>query len=188
MSLALLGAVFGSLIAGPLSDALGRKPILISADFLFTIGSINMAFAPTIPVLMGGRVIVGVAIGIASMVTPVYLSEVSPVIVRGTVVSVFILSVTTGQLLSSIISLGCGRNWRLMLGLAAVPSTIQGIWLFFMPETQRWLAIKQREVECKQALVKVYKESDVEVQYRILKREVNRMRPFLRQSEWERYV
>ncbi len=77
--MALLGAFIGSLFAGVLSDQIGRKPVIIISDFLFTAGSLIMAFAPEIYVLMIGRIIVGLGVGIASMVVPVYLSEVSPI-------------------------------------------------------------------------------------------------------------
>ena len=99
-----------------------------------------MAFAPEIYVLMIGRIIVGLGVGIASMVVPVYLSEVSPIKKRGEIVACFILAVTLGQLSASIIALACGRNWRLMLGIAAIPAFVQLVWMFFMPESQRWLA------------------------------------------------
>lgn len=77
--MALFGAFIGSLIAGVLSDQIGRKPVIIISDVLFTGGSLLMAFAPEIYVLMIGRIIVGLGVGIASMVVPVYLSEVSPI-------------------------------------------------------------------------------------------------------------
>ena len=77
--MALLGAFIGSLFAGVISDQIGRKPVIIISDFLFTAGSLIMAFAPEIYVLMIGRIIVGLGVGIASMVVPVYLSEVSPI-------------------------------------------------------------------------------------------------------------
>lgn len=126
MSLALLGAFVGSLVAGPISDNLGRKPVVIVGDILFTVGSIVMALASTIPILMAGRVIVGLGIGIASMILPIYLSEVAPIAIRGKVVSSFVLAVTFGQLISSLVALALApsRNWRLMLGLAAIPSAI----------------------------------------------------------------
>lgn len=73
---------------------------------------------------MFGRVIVGLGIGIASMVVPVYLAEISPISVRGSIVATFVMAITFGQLLSSIIALLCGSDWRLMLGLAAVPSLL----------------------------------------------------------------
>ena len=104
-----------------------------------------MMSAPTIEFLMGGRIIVGLGVGIASLVVPVYLSEISPVEVRGTVVAFDILLLTGGQFFSSIIALLLGHNWRLMLGLSVVPSVIQLIgMLFFMPESQRWLAKQEK--------------------------------------------
>ena len=88
VSLALLGAFFGSLLAGPLSDGFGRKIIIIFSDLLFVAGSIIM--------LMVGRFVVGLGVGIASMIVPVYLSEVSPISTRGAVVACFIVAVTIG--------------------------------------------------------------------------------------------
>ncbi len=96
VSLALLGAFFGSLLAGPLSDGFGRKIIIIFSDLLFVAGSIIMAFSTTIIMLMVGRFVVGLGVGIASMIVPVYLSEVSPISTRGAVVACFIVAVTIG--------------------------------------------------------------------------------------------
>ena len=135
VSLAQLGALVGSLIGGPLSDIYGRKPVLILGDIMFTLGALIMMLAPTIAVLMVGRVVVGLGVGLAAYVVPVYLSEISPVEVRGTVVSFNILVLCFGQFISSIIAYLLGRNWRLMLGLAGVPSLIQLICMFFMPES-----------------------------------------------------
>ena len=124
VSVALLGALFGSLLAGPLSDKFGRKPAIILSDVLFTAGSILMAVAQSIGALMAGRVLVGLGVGVASMVVPIYLSEVAPISIRGAVVAFFVVAVTLGQLISSGVALACGRNWRLMLGLAAAPAII----------------------------------------------------------------
>lgn len=140
VSIALLGAMVGSLIAGPLSDSFGRKPIIIVSDALFVGGSMLMALAQTITHLMIGRVLVGLGVGVASMVVPVILSEMAPIAIRGSVVACFVVAVTMGQLISSCVALACGRNWRLMLGLAAAPAAIQLVWQCFMPESQRWLA------------------------------------------------
>ena len=79
VSLALLGAFVGALIAGPLSDALGRKPVIIASDVLFAVGSLVMTFAEEIFILMIGRIIVGLGVGVASMIVPLYLSECCPV-------------------------------------------------------------------------------------------------------------
>jgi SP family myo-inositol transporter-like MFS transporter 13 len=94
-----------------------------------------MAFSSSITELMIGRVLVGLAIGIASMVVPVYLSEVAPLVVRGKVVAVFVVTITLGQLIAACLALALGRNWRLMLGIAAIPAFIQLILMFFMPES-----------------------------------------------------
>ena len=96
VSLATLGAFVGAIVAGPLSDKSGRKPVIIIADILFTGGSVMMYFAPTIPVLMVARIIVGLGIGLASQIVPIYLSEVCPSEVRGAVVAVDILFITGG--------------------------------------------------------------------------------------------
>ena len=188
VSLALLGAFVGSLVAGPLSDGIGRKPVILASDVLFIVGSIVMATAETIPILMVGRVIVGLAIGVASMIVPVYLSEIAPVSVRGRIVAIFICCVTGGQAISSVICLALGRNWRLMLGLAAIPPGIQGLWMIFMPETQRWLAKKGRYDEVEGVLNKVYEPTEAAKQTSQLKREIHKLRKYIEMSECERYA
>jgi len=96
VSLALFGAFIGALVAGPASDWLGRKPIIITSSVLFSLGSLLMTLAPSRYALMFGRIIVGLAVGVSSMIIPVYLSEVSPLQVRGSVVAVFVVAITTG--------------------------------------------------------------------------------------------
>lgn len=96
VSLALFGAFLGSLIAGPISDKFGRKLVIIFSDILFTVGSLVMAFTDSIKILMFGRIIVGLGIGIASMIVPIYLSEISPVSTRGSIVATFVMAITIG--------------------------------------------------------------------------------------------
>lgn len=187
VSLALLGAFFGSLVAGPLSDGLGRKPIILASDVLFTAGSFIMAFAETIPVLFIGRFTVGLAVGVASMVTPVYLSEVSPNQRRGAVVTWFVLAITLGQLAACGVALLCGRNWRLMLGIAAGPAILQLIFMLFLPESQRWLAKKGLEEECLETLNRVYEEPEAQKELQGLQREVKKMRRYIDMTECQRY-
>jgi SP family myo-inositol transporter-like MFS transporter 13 len=92
------------------------------ADVLFTTGAALMFAAPSIQLLMMGRIVVGLGVGIAAQIVPMYLSEVSPKEQRGTVVAANVFSITFGQFLSSLICLFLAPNWRLMLGLAGVPS------------------------------------------------------------------
>jgi MFS family permease len=124
VSLALLGAAVGSLIAGTLSDKIGRKPVILLADILFTLGAIVMAISPTIAILMLGRVLVGLGIGIAAQIVPLYLAEIAPVEIRGRLIAFNTLMITTGQLIAVILVFILRPNWRLMLGLSGVPSTV----------------------------------------------------------------
>lgn len=86
VSIAMLGAFAACLFAGPICDKYGRKPVIIAADILFTVGSLLMAVAPSIGVLIVGRLLIGFGIGMSSIVIPIYLSEISPDEIRGTVV------------------------------------------------------------------------------------------------------
>ena len=98
VSIALIGAAIGALFSGSISDRLGRKPVIIVADLLFTTGSVIMAFAPSIPVLMIGRLTIGLGVGVASQIVPLYLSEVAPVEIRGKLVAFNVATITIAQL------------------------------------------------------------------------------------------
>ena len=86
VSLTLFGAAIGSLFGGPISDKFGRKPTILLADVLFTVGSLIMAFTPSIFILVVGRFVVGLGVGTAAMVVPVYLAEIAPTSIRGILV------------------------------------------------------------------------------------------------------
>ena len=139
MSIALMGAAFGALFSGSISDKIGRKKVIIIADILFTIGAAVMALAPTVQVLMIGRLIIGVGVGAASQIVPLYLSEVAPIQIRGKLVAFNVTMIVFAQFLASILAFLIRPNWRLMLGLAGIPSFLQLIGILFMPESPRWL-------------------------------------------------
>jgi SP family myo-inositol transporter-like MFS transporter 13 len=103
VSMTLLGAAIGSLTGGPTADKFGRKFTIFVADVMFTGGCACMAFAPSIPVLIIGRFIVGLGVGIAAMVVPVYLAEVAPRSIRGTIVNLNVVFIATGQFLALVI-------------------------------------------------------------------------------------
>ena len=124
MTWALIGAAAGSLFSGTLSDKIGRKPVILLADLLFTIGALLMAFAPSINFLMFGRVVIGLGVGIAAQIVPLYLAEVAPTDIRGKLVAFNTAMITFGQVFSVILVFIIKPNWRLMLGLAGVPSAI----------------------------------------------------------------
>jgi SP family galactose:H+ symporter-like MFS transporter len=141
VSAVLLGAIGGAIFGGTLADRFGRRKIIILAAVIFALGGIGTALAMNIAWLILGRIIVGMAIGVASFAAPLYISEVSPAPIRGKLVSLNQLAITIGIVVSYLVgyALSGSRNWRMMFGLAAVPSTLLGIGMLVMPESPRWL-------------------------------------------------
>jgi len=137
----LLGAMIGAALAGRLSDRLGRRRLIIIAAVVFTGGALLAALAPTVWVLIAARVIIGLAVGSAALVVPLYLSEIAPTEVRGAITSLNQLMIVCGILAAFIVNaiLASSGDWRLMLGLAAVPSMVLLVGMLFMPETPRYL-------------------------------------------------
>ncbi len=119
----LVGAAIGALGGGRLADLYGRRRLLIATAVIFAIGAIICAAAPSTTVLIIGRIIVGLGIGLSSGTVPVYISEVSPPAARGWTVSIFQLAITVGILLAYVVDYAFAaiQGWRWMLGLAVVP-------------------------------------------------------------------
>lgn len=141
-SLALAGAAIGAAGAAPLSDRFGRRPILIVTAAIFVVGGIVSALAGSLAVLLAGRLLVGLGIGGASMLTPLYLAEIAPARERGALVSFNQLAVTTGILVAYLVGYAFAASgaWRWMLGLGAVPGVVLAGGMLLLPETPRWLA------------------------------------------------
>jgi MFS transporter, SP family, sugar:H+ symporter len=137
----LLGAMIGAGFAGRMSDRIGRRRLIIIAAVVFTGGALLAAFAPTVAVLIAARFIIGLAVGSAALVVPLYLAEIAPTQIRGTIASLNQLMIVCGILAAFIVNaiLASSQNWRLMLGLAAVPSVVLLVGMLFMPETPRYL-------------------------------------------------
>lgn len=150
----LLGAMIGAAFAGRLSDVLGRRRLIIIAAVVFIAGALVCAFAPTVAVLVAGRVILGLAVGSAALVVPLYLSEIAPTEVRGAITSLNQLMIVAGILVAFIVNaiLASSGNWRLMLGLAAVPAVILLVGMLFMPETPRYLVHTGEEDTAREVL------------------------------------
>ena len=142
VSMVLLGAAAAALGGGRLSDHIGRRAALKLTSLIFITGALICAFAGSFPILLLGRAIVGLGIGLASTTVPVYISEVSPPQARGWQVSLFQLAVTTGILAAYLVDYAFAGSggWRWMLGLAAVPGLILGLGMLYLPESPRWLA------------------------------------------------
>ncbi|KAH7568549.1 hypothetical protein ACOSQ2_011854 [Xanthoceras sorbifolium] len=176
VSMALAGAIVGAAIGGWINDRFGRRTTLLAADFLFFIGAVIMATAPSPALLIVGRVFVGFGVGMASMTSPLYISETSPARIRGALVSTNAFLITGGQFLSYLINLAFTNvpgTWRWMLGVAGLPALLQFILMFFLPESPRWLYRKGREKEAEDILSKIYPAHEVETEMRDLKESVD---------------
>lgn len=147
VSCILIGCMAGCVITGPLSDRYGRKKILIMTAFLFLVSSLGCALAPDRITFMAFRILAGVAVGAASMLSPVYIAEVAPARHRGKLQILNILAIFTGQsaaFFSNFLlrDFGGADNWRWMMGIMVIPSLLLFIFLFFIPESPRWLVEK----------------------------------------------
>ena len=140
----LVGAAIGALGGGRTADLYGRRKLLIATAVIFAIGAIICAAASSPTILIIGRIIVGLGIGLSSGTVPVYISEVSPPAARGWTVSIFQLAITVGILLAYVVdyAFAASQGWRWMLGLAVVPAAVFAIGMIFLPESPRWLARK----------------------------------------------
>ncbi|RZC65825.1 hypothetical protein C5167_009517 [Papaver somniferum] len=159
VSMAVVGAIFGAGIGGWMNDAWGRRKSILIADFLFFIGSVVMAIGLWPWLIILGRVFVGLGVGMASMTSPLYISEASPAKIRGALVSTNGLLITGGQFLSYLINLAFTQvkgTWRWMLGIAGVPALVQFVLMLSLPESPRWLYRKGRTEEAVAILSKIY--------------------------------
>ncbi|MBW8864224.1 MAG: MFS transporter [Verrucomicrobia bacterium] len=158
-SCALIGCLFGALAAGGLSDKFGRKRLLILAALIFAVTSLGNALASNYTVFIAWRIFGGVAIGLASSLSPMYIAEVAPAAIRGRLVAINQLTIVVGILLAQYINWYLVRDlpvgatddfirsswfgqqgWRWMFGLTAAPAALFFIGMFFVPESPRWLA------------------------------------------------
>lgn len=172
---ALVGSIIGVLFAGTLSDSIGRKKTMLIAATLFCLSAIFCAASAGFVQLICFRIIGGMGIGIVSIVSPVYISEVSPADRRGTMVSLYQLAVTIGFLAAYIVnfwiqdaaqsaqySSGWWRHvmqdemWRGMLGSMTVPAIMYFIVIFFIPESPRWLIVKGEGSKASAILTRIY--------------------------------
>jgi SP family myo-inositol transporter-like MFS transporter 13 len=158
VSMALVGAIIGAAAGGWINDAYGRKKATLLADVIFMVGSLIMAAAPNPYVLIFGRLLVGLGVGVASVTAPMYIAEASPSEIRGGLVSTNVLMITGGQFLSYLVNLGfteVSGTWRWMLGVSAVPAIIQFSLMLYLPESPRWLYMKNDKAGAVAVLAKI---------------------------------
>jgi SP family arabinose:H+ symporter-like MFS transporter len=173
VSCALLGCIVGVSVSGKLSDNYGRKIVMIISALLFLLSAIGCMFSESFTVLVLFRFIGGLGIGVASMVSPLYISEITPSHLRGRMVSLYQLAITIGIVLAYFSNaylveqaalsysgetlqwIFADEVWRAMLGLAAIPAAIFLICLFFVPESPRWLLLEGKEQKAETILTRL---------------------------------
>jgi sugar porter (SP) family MFS transporter len=159
----LVGAVLGAIIAGYSADAISRRRTKIIAGCVYVIGALGSALSQTPAELIGTRFVLGLAVGTASFVAPMYISELAPKRIRGGVTSFNQLMVVSGIMAAYIVNWalkGAADNWRWMLGLGALPGLALAIGMYFQPFSPRWLVEQGRDDEAREVLRRARGEDD----------------------------
>ncbi|CAM3094883.1 sugar porter family MFS transporter [Tsukamurella hominis] len=170
VSTLLIGAAVGALVCGRLADAIGRRKTMIILAVVFFVGTLGAVFANDLAVMLPARFVLGLAVGGASVVVPVYLSELAPTERRGTLGGRNELAIVVGQLLAFVINAIIARVWppltdanpdghpgvwRIMLAVCAVPAVFLFLGMLRMPESPRWYISKGRDAEALAVLMQV---------------------------------
>ena len=154
-----LGCIAGCLIAGNLADRFGRKPGLLTAALIFAVSSLGMASAPSLNVFLIMRFAAGIGVGMASILSPLYIAEVSPAHVRGRNVAINQLTIVIGILVTNLVNYTLADNgpeaWRWMFGLGCVPSALFFLGVLWLPESPRYLVKAGKAAKAKEVLERI---------------------------------
>jgi SP family myo-inositol transporter-like MFS transporter 13 len=159
VSATTVGAILGSVVAGRMADWLGRKKVMIASGVLFLLGALEQAASQVVRELVLGRILVGLGVGMASMVVPTYLAEVAPTKVRGRVVGINSLLVTGGQVIAYLIDAAfynLPHGWRWMVLAGSIPAVFQLIGMIYLDESPRWLVARGRIIRARRVLQRIY--------------------------------
>lgn len=161
-----LGALISSIFAGTAADLYGRKPCIMFSNIMFLIGTIVQITAHKFWQMAAGRLIMGFGVGIGSLISPLFISEIAPKMVRGRLTVINSLWLTGGQL----IAYGCGaglnhvnNGWRILVGLSLIPTCLQFGLFLFLPDTPRYYVMKGEYELAKQVLRKSYIDTTDEI-------------------------
>ena len=164
-SILLAGCAVGAMVAGVAGDRFGRRSCLMACALLFTVSAIASAIPPTLGLFAWARFAGGIAIGAASMLSPMYIAELAPEKIRGRLVALYQLAIVVGFVIVYFVNLQIQRlgdeawnlqfGWRWMFASLAIPSVIFGVLLLFVPESPRWLMKSGRRDAAQRVLVRV---------------------------------
>lgn len=187
VSSALVGCILGVMFTGLINDWFGRKKALLLSGLLFLISAIGCMLAPTLSILIIFRLIGGIGVGVASMTSPLFIAEISPPKIRGRLVTLYQLAITVGILLAyfanaSLLELSAGTYetelfswiiqdevWRAMFGSECIPAVLFFILVLFIPESPRWLALKQKNEQAFKILARINGPEQAEQELREIK-------------------
>lgn len=161
-----IGSIFGAAILGSFADRWGRKPCLLISDLFFTAGAIIIASSFSLAQLIVGRLILGVGVGGAAIICPLYITELAPTKARGRCVGTNGFCIPFGQTVSVAIGAGMqhvNHNWRILFGLGVVPSLLQLILMHKLPESPRVLILRGQDDKARQVLQTIYKYASPEI-------------------------
>jgi MFS transporter, SP family, arabinose:H+ symporter len=198
---ALIGSIFGVSVAGVLSDRFGRKKSMIMSAVLFSVSGIGCAISGSYDQLVIYRIIGGIGIGMVSIISPLYISEVAITKYRGRLVSLYQLAITVGFLGAYLVNYKLlqislsgihidnpvlskafvGENWRGMLGMESVPAFLFFLIIFFIPESPRWLVVRNQDSRALTIMKTIYRD-EAEADYQIS--EVKQQMKADNQSNW----
>jgi sugar porter (SP) family MFS transporter len=178
VSSVLLGSLVGAAAGGMLADRLGRRRLSIATAVVFCLGAAGAALAPDTAWLIIARVVAGVAIGVASFVSPLYISEIAPVAIRGKLVSINQVALTSGIVISYLIDYAFtpSKDWRWMFALAVIPAAAFGIGLFFIPDSPRWLAGRGHLDQAREVLKKIRSPEQLESEVKEIQSSVSQQK------------
>ncbi|XP_074642959.1 solute carrier family 2, facilitated glucose transporter member 10-like isoform X2 [Tubulanus polymorphus] len=168
----LIGAVVSSIFGGFIIDYWGRRRTIILNSIVFIIGAIILVISPSFLSLVVGRFILGLAVSLSAIGECIYISEIAPANKRGLLVTFNELGITVGLLLAYVVNYGFINKtdgWKYMFGLSMIPAVVQGIGMFFLPSSPRFLLLQKKDQEAEVVLQKLRGESDVSAELKTMK-------------------
>ena len=154
VSIVLIGAMIGAIVGGAVADQIGRRATLVWAAGIFIVGSLLAPLSTGVAVLIVARAIIGIGIGFTSVTAPVYVSELAPPQSRGMLIGLYQVALTAGIALANLVGywLAAQQAWRLMFGLAVVPTLFFLLVILTVPESPRWLFAHARTKDAEAVL------------------------------------